>query len=179
MKIILEDIKKIVEEVTLQDIGRNSREAEVVLARNIYFYLARDRTKFSLARIGKYVNRNHASVLHGIKTLEGWMSYDTEVVSLFTSVVEVLDRRADYYDDLDKSKEFFVVECLRVRSMNAKLVETNLRLREEIKTLSDLISKRTDYLVEQGYVQKKGRAGTGYKKKVRQQIQLESAELGV
>lgn len=172
-------IRSIVEEVTKQDIGRICREHEVVLARNIYFHIAKDRTGLPYAEIGRSVNKDHASVIHGIKRVNEWMSYDKTVVSLYDSVIDAIDEAYDYKFDLNKDKAWFVVESCRLRALNSELVKRNLKLREYIQTLEEIISKRSDYLKEAGYVEKKQRAGTGYKKKVRQQIQLERAELGI
>ena len=44
------------------------RERRFVNARHVYFYLARELTKFSLERIGhRCGNRDHSTVLHGIR----------------------------------------------------------------------------------------------------------------
>jgi hypothetical protein len=172
-------IRSIVEEITKQDIGRICREHEVVLARNIYFHVVKSRTGLSYAEIGRSVGKDHASVIHGIKRINEWMSYDKTVSSLYDSVIDALNEDYDYNLNLNKDKAWFVLETCRLRAMNAEFVKRNLQLREYISTLETIISKRTDYLKEAGYVEKKQRAGTGYKDKVRQQIQLERAELGI
>jgi chromosomal replication initiation ATPase DnaA len=43
------------------------RKREVVDARFVYFRRAKEKTKHSLAEIGKIVHRDHTTVLHGIK----------------------------------------------------------------------------------------------------------------
>ena len=65
----LETILSIVSQVVAipsDIITSKSRKLHLIIARNIYYNLARDYTRCSLNDIGKMVNRNHATVLHGI-----------------------------------------------------------------------------------------------------------------
>jgi len=48
-------------------ISEPTRERDVVDARHVYCRRARESTDASLAQIGKKINRDHASVLHGIR----------------------------------------------------------------------------------------------------------------
>ena len=67
----------IIEEVIMEDFGltkeeirKKSRKHTLVLARHLYFYLAKRFTKLSLAQIGQYMGgRDHATVLHGIRKI--------------------------------------------------------------------------------------------------------------
>ena len=69
-------IKQIVESYFDLSISRNTRKRPYVEARAIYFKLCREFTNFSLEQIGKSVNRDHASVLHGIKSIDTWVEVD-------------------------------------------------------------------------------------------------------
>lgn len=52
-------------------IQTKSRKHDVVLARQIAMFLAKDYTDYSVARIGKLIgNRDHATVLHAYKTIK-------------------------------------------------------------------------------------------------------------
>ena len=52
-------------------IQTKSRKQEVVQARQIAMFLAKDNTDFSTARIGKLIgDRDHATVLHAFKTVK-------------------------------------------------------------------------------------------------------------
>jgi chromosomal replication initiator protein len=65
---ILSDVsnKSGISEETLKS---KTRIREVAEARQIYFKRASQITKLSLAAIGKFVNRDHATVIHGIKAV--------------------------------------------------------------------------------------------------------------
>lgn len=175
----LKHIKNVVEEVTQQKIARNVRDNEVVLARNMYFYVCRRKTKYSLEKIGSLVGRHYASVLHGIKKLEEWMDSDKTVAAIYDAIMDVFDRDGSFSPMQGRDYDDVVKESVRLRKINTELVRRNLVLREKVNMLENIITKRNEYLTESGYVEKKQRAGTGYKAKVRQQIQSESAELGI
>lgn len=55
--------------IPVEILKTKTREREIVEARQIYFVRAKLFTKASLAAIGKLVNKDHATVLHGIKTV--------------------------------------------------------------------------------------------------------------
>ncbi len=59
------------------DIHTKSRKREVVLARQVAMFLAKNHTDFSTAKIGKFIgNRDHATVLHACKTIKGQCQVD-------------------------------------------------------------------------------------------------------
>jgi len=63
-------IKKTVENTFNTKIDTRSRERDLVYIRSIYYKLCRDFTRESLYLIGKNVNRDHATVLHGLKVFD-------------------------------------------------------------------------------------------------------------
>jgi len=66
----LKEIAEVVNHYFGLDIRKNSRKRENVMAKSIYYYIARKYTKRSLMAIGREVNRNHGTVLHGLKVYE-------------------------------------------------------------------------------------------------------------
>ena len=76
----LEIIKNCVVEYTQLDITSTSRKRPYVYARALYFQLSRDFTPHSLQDIGAMVNKDHASVLHGLKTFK--LSFDLTLVGI-------------------------------------------------------------------------------------------------
>lgn len=53
--------------ISIEELKSKSRKREVVDARFVYFRRAKEKTKHSLAEIGKIVHRDHTTVQHGIK----------------------------------------------------------------------------------------------------------------
>ena len=63
-----------------EDIFSKSRKAEIVTVRQMSMYLAHKHTKLTASKIGIYVgNRDHATVLHGIKAIDGRLKKDKKL----------------------------------------------------------------------------------------------------
>ncbi len=62
--------------ISEQVIVARTRQRDAVKARNIVMYLVKKFTDSSLAEIGKYVHRDHATVAHSLNTIEAQMTYD-------------------------------------------------------------------------------------------------------
>lgn len=72
----LEDLQETIENfLGVYDIDSKRRSEEIVKARTMYFVIARKRN-YSLDFIGNIVNRNHATVIHGLKLHDNYMRYD-------------------------------------------------------------------------------------------------------
>ncbi len=91
----IDKIKEIVETETGYNLTHPSRKTELVYTRAMYYKLCREYTLHSLEVIGKSVNRNHATVLHGLKLYRDWIDQHEE-------------RYMQSYEKIDKlvSKEF-------------------------------------------------------------------------
>lgn len=81
----LEDIKKYVEICTgIDDIAKKDRSKGYTYARALYYKLAQENTYQSLVKIGKYLGKNHASVLYGInKIYEEATMYQDDILTYY------------------------------------------------------------------------------------------------
>lgn len=64
-----EFIKSEITEALNIDISKKTRKREYAEARALYYVLCRKYTIYSLKKIGEEVNRDHASVIHGINNI--------------------------------------------------------------------------------------------------------------
>lgn len=63
-----------------EDIYGKSRKANIVLARQLSMYLAQELTQLTTSKIGILVgNRNHATVIHSVKTISNKLKTDKEL----------------------------------------------------------------------------------------------------
>ena len=63
-----------------EEVFGKSRRAQVVTVRQMSMYLAHKHTKLTASKIGIYVgNRDHATVLHGIKTIDARLKAEKEL----------------------------------------------------------------------------------------------------
>lgn len=53
-----------------EKIRSSNRRADIVKARHVLFYLCVEYTDESLVKIGKFLNKNHASVIHAVKRIK-------------------------------------------------------------------------------------------------------------
>ena len=76
--------------ISQADVYGKSRKANIVLARQLSMYFAQHLTKLTTSRIGTLVgNRNHATVIHSVKTIENRLKTDQE----FRRNVEELENK--------------------------------------------------------------------------------------
>jgi len=57
-------------DITMDELTGRCRQRHLVVARHICFYILRNEFNLNLKQIGKLFNRDHASVIHGIKQMD-------------------------------------------------------------------------------------------------------------
>ena len=83
----LKIIRDLVESHLGVNISCRSRKREVVYGRAIYYQLARDFTPHPLALIGGEINKDHASVLHGLKTFKNFRQWnEKQLISIYHTI---------------------------------------------------------------------------------------------
>ncbi len=68
--------------VPIGDIRSNRKYAGAARARQIVMYLARKYTSHSLPKIGRFVKKDHTSVMHGIRRIGQLMETDSRLTAL-------------------------------------------------------------------------------------------------
>ncbi len=158
-------IKKYVDDCAGYDISTKSRNTEQVSYRTLYFKIAIDTTNFSLSKIGKMVNRDHATVLHAKSNLFDELMrnkrlsrlYDIFKVNVLKNEVDDHYKKEQQYEDLkQKYNELLAYN----ESLNERLISNDLLtdIEKEYRTLS--LSQQEDYnkrasLIIKGYKWKK------------------------
>lgn len=119
----LDDIKYLVERETGLDLSLQSRRRHLVYARFIFFKLARTHTSHSLDDIGRFINKDHASVLHGVKQFENVIrEYEDDLYKIYIKI-DTICRTKRKLRDRDISPEYYykkkyrdvLLELLEVR----------------------------------------------------------------
>mgnify|MGYP003638254148 CR=1 FL=1 len=75
------------------DIRKNSRKREVVMIRAVYYFIAKEKTTYSLDKIGDCVNRHHASVIHSLQNFDDWIKYDEPFKLRFENLKNIIYQR--------------------------------------------------------------------------------------
>lgn len=77
-----------------EEIYGKSRKAPIVLARQVSMYLAQQYTKMTASKIGIQIgNRNHATVLHSVRTIEQKMKTDATLKKSVDELIQKLKER--------------------------------------------------------------------------------------
>jgi chromosomal replication initiation ATPase DnaA len=79
-------------ELDLEDISIKNRTREMSQARFIYFKLAKKYCRYaSLSKIGRVVNRDHATVINGLKKFDAEARYDPYMYDVYDTIAKHLD----------------------------------------------------------------------------------------
>lgn len=143
-------LKKIVDYVFDVDIASKSRKREIVNARITFAAVLRNKG-FTTTKIGGYIGKDHATVLHYTRNLDWYLKTDMDFKKKYEMVTKEFNVEHDpVYDmhDAELKKEIFIL-----RNENNSLRLENERLKNEhketktrygrIKNLIKLVDERT------------------------------------
>lgn len=128
----LKEIRKVVEQEFNLNINKKIRSNEYVYARAVYYKLCKVITQAPLADIGKTLNKNHATVLHGIRIFDSFLIqkvfYKTEL-SIYKKILDV------YTEDKEKNPSTLI------EKIKAEKLKLSKEKQEVIKIYQDINNK--------------------------------------
>ncbi len=141
---MLQVIREAVEAVTSCDVVLRTRQVEYVQARMIFYKLSRD-NKQTLQAIGRFLNRNHATVMHSLKKFEQDVQYDSAFRTKYNAVKDILGNLD--IKECENATET-LLEAYEMR--NANLIKQNAELRAKLSRLTsdDTINELLEGLPE-------------------------------
>jgi len=80
------DIIQVISDFYRLDISKNTRKREYVDARRMAFFLIKNKFRIPLIKIGKLLNKDHATVLWSLKTFEDLLETDGKTQSDFADI---------------------------------------------------------------------------------------------
>ena len=127
------------------------RRRETVNAKMIYSKILR-KNNWTLKYIGRSIEKDHTTIIHYLKSMEGYMKSDINLVKSFNRVYEefCIDNDPLYYASSDDIKR----ELISLRIKNKKLELSNEKLLlenkdiERLKSITNLIKQKTPSGVE-------------------------------
>ena len=81
--------------IHIDDFDSRTRKREVVEARYAYCYISRKKLNYTLDAVGASIDRNHATVIHGVKLVESLIEQDRSFrnkIAILESNVEINNR---------------------------------------------------------------------------------------
>jgi len=134
---IQEQIINIVERLAETKITTKNRKREKVTARAVYSKLCRDIfPDMSLAKIGKPINRDHATIIHMFRIINDHLKNDKDYITLYKKASSLINKDLVSTTDLDYSN---YLESLEDRI--TELSDLATRQNESIQQLSSAPEK--------------------------------------
>ena len=89
---MIEKFKKIIEFETGVNVEIVSRKRNFVEARAMYYKLLRDVLNMTLQAIGDTVNKDHATIIHSLNSVNDWMKYDRKLADRYKNILYAIDK---------------------------------------------------------------------------------------
>lgn len=147
-----ETIKEIVENYFEISISRNTRKRQYVEARAIYFKLCREFTQLSLEQIGKSVNRDHASVLHGVRSINTWVQVDKRMNNNMRILKNKIVNYQKEKDETVELNESIVLKYIQLKEQVKELQEINKNLSTDLNEITEKHNKREKFYLKYGFI---------------------------
>ena len=155
LKVIQEEVEYMLKENLFEE----SRRIDVVVARHMFFGLARRHTNMTYTRIGMYLGKNHATVIHGVKKLESHFIYDKDLLYMYNEISENIRKRfTENLDNqdlekhtevvADRDEEYMVKNRDIIFDLNYKVQQLEIDNKEKGRVI-DLLLKEKSKLMEQ------------------------------
>ncbi len=93
----LNQIKSILIDLFQNDFSKKNRQRHNVYQRAVFFRLCRDLTPYALTDIGAVIDKDHASVLHGLKLFKNFKDWGEDIyLSIYNEARLKLKQRYDF-----------------------------------------------------------------------------------
>ena len=125
-------LKQITNDVFNVDITSKNRQREYVNARITFSSILRNEG-IKYTRIGGYLGKDHATILHYITNLESYLKTDEDFREKYDTVVNEYDNKEESVYDIPDDE--LISEIFRLRRLNKSLYLENNALKREAKKL--------------------------------------------
>ena len=122
----LQNILKLVIDETGVDIISKKRDHKTVINRWIYFKLASEFTNNSLHKIGAAINKNHATVIHGLKQFEFETQWDKDLQTQYEriAIIYMQETKCNDLKKINNRIEFMHNELSKLEAIKNELINT-------------------------------------------------------
>ena len=118
----------------------HTRKRKHVEIRQLTMYFMTEHTKSSLSEIGKFFNRDHATVLHAKKTIKNLIETEEEIKKMYELIKGKL---YSSYNLLKHDEELDLLEHLkRTKEFNIGLINRTINIKKIIEDLPEEIRKK-------------------------------------
>lgn len=123
----LEFIKEKVENETGLKLETKSRDLDSSIARWLYFKIAKLNTGYSLNKIGSLVNRNHSTVVYGLKNVDYELNTSKALQYKYNMLDTVCKAHLNYkkVSDIDEAVELLNLEIKKLLNIKQEFFKLN------------------------------------------------------
>jgi chromosomal replication initiation ATPase DnaA len=100
----LNTIKKTVDELYDLNLSDKCRKRNYLEARGFFCKIAREHGHVQLSKIGKFINKNHATVCHSIKITNGYLEFEEDLRFKYNIILKNLNIEKQNLDNLNKNE---------------------------------------------------------------------------
>ena len=138
IKRVKEIANTLVSEYYALDISKDTRKREYVTARSMYFKLLRDNTRISFESIARDLNRDHATAMHNIKQIEGYMEFDPSLRMDYIRISNQFNLKleAEANEDVEDRYQELLSKYNELNIIKDSLISTNMMLQKKIEKLT-------------------------------------------
>ena len=114
------------------EIKQTTRKRDITDGRFLFFAIARETTDLSLGRIGMYLNRDHATVIHGVNMFNDVLLLDKKFKALYNVYIN------DNWVEPDAGIDTIISDLKsKVSNLEVKNINLELKLKEKVPFLED------------------------------------------
>ena len=139
IKRVKEIANTVVSEYYGLDIEEDTRKREYVTARSMYFKLLRENTRISFESIGRDLNRDHATVLHSLKQLDGYLKFDASLRMDYIRMSNQLNLKmeSEANGDVEDKYQELLKKYNELNIIKDSLISTNIMLTNKLEKLTE------------------------------------------
>lgn len=129
-------IKYIVNNYLKIDVDKNSRKYEFIKARLLCYKIIREECNFTVQNIGRFFDKNHATVLHALKEFKGIEFSDKKFKEDYKGILKLWHK-----PERERTKGLDIVIQLDLQDEIKKLKEESIYLYNAINAITDRIEQ--------------------------------------
>jgi len=147
-----EMIREFVEDYYGLVISARTRKQETIKARFMYYKLVRSNTKLSLDAIGKSLEYDHASVMHGVKQMNSWIATDRVIKNDYRVLQNKINNVNNIAEDIEEDTTALVLEYAKLKELVRELSFERDEILNEHRTLLEKHNKRERFYAKFGFI---------------------------
>jgi hypothetical protein len=129
---------------------QKSRKRELVFARQVSMYLMYNNSKASYEKVGHFFGgKDHATVLHAVKTINGYIEVDSKIASQVKELQQVITFKAKALSEqINLEEHYYYIDLEKFKSIRFKYGR-NMVLTGFSETEIELIKKTIGTVIDQ------------------------------